>query len=654
MKIRTLLIITLAVFSLFSMILFTVFAGVSLSSVSVSEYKDMMTEMARKQSCVFEVYLESYSRRAQSVEKNPDVADYIAYLENGGFDFSDPSRAKALEAMEAMVSGENALKGISIFNEQNSVVLSAGIDQHEFLMGNRLRKLNENQFAAVPSPVINALDQSFDIVRYVKVSDSHYIICTFGEEDIRTFFNRSAPPASGKTVLICPLQNLIDHGLRGNIDESALGTPEYAAIRRYTGSKSDVKYRNGTEFFTYEVGNNTFYAFFTGIGETGWLLGVIGRADDMRTHSSSSVISLINCTIFIGAAMVTLNVLFSVRFTRPLLIIRDTLTKVRRGDHTARMNIFTGNEYGRIATEFNELLDNVVVSESRYRTVVEMSDDIIFEWNFQTGNVFFSKNFSKKFSYRPPTDSYEDSFLVKCKIHPEDAAAYKKTLDKLSVGEPVQQDEFRWKNIFGDYMWVLMRATAIRGAGNNIVKVVGVIIDIDRAKKSELILSARASYDALTGLYNRETVESLINNEIELITARKNEFAILFVDVDDFKQYNDNYSHATGDQVLKFTAVTINDVVSKFGMAGRYGGDEFVICIRNSETNDPSKAAVEMLAKLKEGFVCDMGDRLSVAVSIGIAIIRDSSKHVDEIIGLADDAMYKIKKSGKSNYGFIN
>ena len=87
---------------------------------------------------------------------------------------------------------------------------------------------------------------------------------------------------------------------------------------------------------------------------------------------------------------------------------------------------------------------------------------------------------------------------------------------------------------------------------------------------------------------------------------------------------------------------------------GRYGGDEFVACVRNIETNEPTRVARDILSGLKEGFTSDNGDKLSVNASIGISIIKDSSMPVDEIIGMADDAMYKIKKNGKSNFGILN
>ena len=181
------------------------------------------------------------------------------------------------------------------------------------------------------------------------------------------------------------------------------------------------------------------------------------------------------------------------------------------------------------------------------------------------------------------------------------------------------------------------------------------MVDIDRAKKSEQQLTERASFDALTGLYNRETIENQINNEISLCEVRKSEMAVLFVDVDDFKHFNDNYSHAIGDEVLKFVAKTIKSEVDEIGFGGRYGGDEFIVMVRNAEVNNPATIAERIISKLSNGFEpTDSDEHLSVSVSIGIAVIKDDyNTRVEYLIGKADDAMYSVKKSGKSNFAFI-
>jgi len=655
MKIRTMLIISLTVFSLFAMILFTLFVSIHFSASSEKQFKQIIQTMSEKQVVALDSIFDIYVQRFENIATIPAVLEYTnnyASRDDMEEDEFPAIAAKAVDALKAAAYEGGSINGIIIFDSENEPLLVAGTQDIDYLMTHVLPRLDENQFGVVSLSVENAMGQNFEVMRYTKIADTQlYILCTYSSTDLEEFMVHSKPSNSGKLILICPLKNLLDLTFRVNIAETRQNL-EYAHIHTFT---QDERFRNGTEIFNYTVSRERSYALFNEVGNSGWLLGVVGRADDIGDITGNSVSMMVNITIILGLALTGLGIFFTLKFTKPLVVIKDVLTKVHRGDHELRIgNIAQGNEYGKIANEFNELLDNVVIGESRHKTVIEMSDNIIFEWNFPKDEVVFSNNFSKKFSYRAPTDAYKDSFLVKSKVHPEDAANYKKTLDKLSRGESIQQDEFRWKNIFGDYVWFLLRACAIRDKNDEILKVVGVIVDIDNAKKREKILSARANYDALTSLYNRETLEELINNEIDLITARKNEFAILFIDVDDFKFFNDNYSHATGDQVLKFTALTINDIVSNYGMAGRFGGDEFVVCIRNSEVNDPAKTAEEILAKLGEGFMCDVGDQLSVKVSIGIAIIRDTAKRVEEIIGMADEAMYKIKKSGKSNYGFIN
>ena len=200
-----------------------------------------------------------------------------------------------------------------------------------------------------------------------------------------------------------------------------------------------------------------------------------------------------------------------------------------------------------------------------------------------------------------------------------------------------------------------MRTSTLKDKDGKPLKVVGVMVDINRAKESEEKLTERASYDALTELYNRETIEQKINTEISLSEMRKSEMAVLFVDVDDFKHYNDNYSHATGDEVLKFVGKTLREAVGEeSGFAGRFGGDEFILLVRNAEENNPAAIAQKIIDTLAAGFEAEIGERLSVSVSIGIAAIKDDyNTRVEYLIGKADDAMYSVKKSGKSNYAFL-
>lgn len=370
--------------------------------------------------------------------------------------------------------------------------------------------------------------------------------------------------------------------------------------------------------------------------------------------STGSLSPIIAVAGLLSVVSIVVVIFVAKAVTSPLKRIEETLKKIRRGDHEARIGTVSTNEYGQMSRAFNNLVDEIVVSEDRYRTISDMSDNIIFEWNFKTNEVMFSNNFNKKFSYRAPSDHFGDSFLLKAKVHPDDADRYRSDLDALEKGKNFERNEYRIKNIYGDFIWVLMRTATLKDKDGKPLKVVGVMVDIDRAKKSEQQLTERASYDALTELYNRETIESQIDNEISLSEMRKSEMAVLFIDVDDFKHYNDNYSHATGDQVLKFVAKTLREATDGIGFAGRYGGDEFIVMLRNAETNNPAQVAQDIIAKLDSGFDADIGERLTVSVSIGIAVIKDDyNTRVEYLIGKADDAMYSVKKSGKSNFAFI-
>ena len=138
-------------------------------------------------------------------------------------------------------------------------------------------------------------------------------------------------------------------------------------------------------------------------------------------------------------------------------------------------------------------------------------------------------------------------------------------------------------------------------------------------------------------------------------TADGTELYLLIMDVDNFKTINDMYGHIEGDRALKLIARSLCLAGESRGLfVSRYGGDEFIACIRNAELNDPAQVAQQVIQKLDAGFDADIGEHLSISVSIGIAVIKDDyNTRVEYLIGKADDAMYSVKKSGKSNYAFI-
>ena len=180
------------------------------------------------------------------------------------------------------------------------------------------------------------------------------------------------------------------------------------------------------------------------------------------------------------------------------------------------------------------------------------------------------------------------------------------------------------------------------------------LVDIDREKKSAITLIQKANYDQLTSLYNRATFLRTLDEEILLSYSRRSLDALMFIDLDDFKHFNDEYGHKCGDEVLVFVAETIKEITFDKGFGGRLGGDEFVMCLTNLKLiGDAGKAAGEIISILNEGFTSESTQlHLNIHCSIGIAFFRENGANSTELLEAADAAMYKIKKSGKSNYAF--
>lgn len=640
MKVKTMIMIAMICFSIIPMIVYGIFANIYVKNNAEEEFHAQLEDVISNESFALEVYLNSVHSEIATLS---DIELVRSAAQNGQPD------ANANDFLSRVAAENRTIQSARLVNADGRIIAgtNAGSDVSDF-----------SRFAGYEDDVLyfNDIEQQASATMFVKREIGGCTLIIDYNIANELFLSNLALNSSfyknGVLVLIDPKQNWTTGS--GNYNNTGLSRYTSAIVDRLASLEDNTP----TEIISYtdaKTNDNSVAAMVRVGGQNGIIALAscpVSQNADFWVGTATSPI--VGTAVLLAVICIAAAIVIPIIITRPLKVIEETLVKIRRGDHEARISTVSNNEYGQISRAFNNLVDEIVVSEDRYRTIIEMSDNIIFEWNFKTNEVFFSNNFNQKFSYRAPSDHFGDSFLLKAKLHPEDADRYRSDLDKLEKGKNFERNEYRMKNIYGDFIWVLMRTATLHDKDGKPLKVVGVMVDIDRAKKSEQQLTERASYDALTELYNRETIESQIDNEIALSAARKSEMAVLFIDVDDFKHYNDNYSHATGDQVLKFVAKTIKGVVEEFGFAGRYGGDEFIACIRNAEINTPTSVAQQIIARLDEGFDADIGERLTVSVSIGISLIKDDyNTRVEYLIGKADDAMYSVKKSGKSNYAII-
>lgn len=157
-----------------------------------------------------------------------------------------------------------------------------------------------------------------------------------------------------------------------------------------------------------------------------------------------------------------------------------------------------------------------------------------------------------------------------------------------------------------------------------------------------------ATYDVLTNIYNRRTLEELLHKQLAASKRSGEKFTICILDIDRFKRVNDTYGHEIGDEVLRQTAAMLKESIRINDIIARYGGEEFVVIITDSGTYGAFIVA-ERLRKAIENLEVRFGfQTLKITISLGLATYPDHGIHRDALLEHADEALYKAKNAGRN------
>jgi diguanylate cyclase (GGDEF)-like protein/PAS domain S-box-containing protein len=178
--------------------------------------------------------------------------------------------------------------------------------------------------------------------------------------------------------------------------------------------------------------------------------------------------------------------------------------------------------------------------------------------------------------------------------------------------------------------------------------------DITERSEWEEKLIYQANFDQLTGLYNRHYMQSFMDLACSRARRHRQKVALLFIDIDNFKDINDTLGHYTGDEVLKQTATRIRNLLRESDTPARTGGDEFTILLEELEKNAHAEVVARKLVDLfKQPFMVKEQE-IYTTVSIGISIYPDDGESLDQLMQYADMAMYQVKVDGRNNYRFFS
>jgi diguanylate cyclase (GGDEF)-like protein/PAS domain S-box-containing protein len=281
-------------------------------------------------------------------------------------------------------------------------------------------------------------------------------------------------------------------------------------------------------------------------------------------------------------------------------------------------------------------------SEAQFRMIAENSTDVIVYAQHGT-MVWVSPSLTEELGWEP-VDWVGKPILAF--VHPDDSDAMTAVRDILDLTVPVRT-RFRLQSVAGTYHWVeahARRHVGESGEPDGWISAFRIIDDMVRAEKE---LDRRARFDALTGLLNRKEILHEIAEVAQRTHRTGIDTAVLFCDIDLFKDINDRLGHAAGDEVLRVLAERLTSSIRRDDHAARIGGDEMLVLLAGVHNLAEATEIAEKIRRIAANPIDLLTGVVSTTLSIGVTLSRPGER-TDDLIARADAAMYEAKATGRN------
>ena len=287
----------------------------------------------------------------------------------------------------------------------------------------------------------------------------------------------------------------------------------------------------------------------------------------------------------------------------------------------------------RYAMERKEAERALRESEERYALAAAGANDGLWDWNLQTGLAYFSPRWKAMLGLDDGViGNRPEDWLSR--IHPDDIDAFRAALHHHQQGAaPPLHTEYRIRTRDGSWRWMLCRGMAVHDKDGQPLRMAGSQTDITARKQAEERLLKDALRDGLTGLSNRNLITHRLHQAIERQQRQPERyFAVLFLDLDRFKNVNDSLGHTTGDRLLIECGRRLGLCCRPNDTLARLGGDEFVLLLEDiDDATDAIRVADRIQRQFATPFVIDAYE-LFMNCSIGIALSGPGYRHPDELL----------------------
>lgn len=290
-------------------------------------------------------------------------------------------------------------------------------------------------------------------------------------------------------------------------------------------------------------------------------------------------------------------------------------------------------------------------SEERYALAVQGANDGIWDWDMRTQQVYYSTRWKAMLGYEESEVSASINEWFN-RVYVEDRAALSEAVRMHIRAENAHfEHEHRIRHKNGSYRWYLSRGLVYRDEKQVAVRMAGSLTDITPRKNAEEKLIHDARHDTLTGLLNRTSMVEQLRMVIDRLQRRPTYlYAVLFIDLDHFKDVNDSFGHSVGDQLVIAVGQMLRRIIRPTDSVARLGGDEFVILLEDiRDISDATRVAERIRSELRSAELL-AGRHLFVTASIGIVLSASGYVEPDDLLRDADIAMYRAKARGRDGF----
>ena len=292
-------------------------------------------------------------------------------------------------------------------------------------------------------------------------------------------------------------------------------------------------------------------------------------------------------------------------------------------------------------------------SEDRLNGILASILDVVWSFSADLSKLIYINQSTENVYGYPPS-----SFMVRPQlwfdaVHPEDRAHVRNSLRALSADFPLCDCEYRIMHRDQSIRWIHCRGRLVLGNDGKPARIDGVSTDITERKSAEQQVQTLAYYDSVTALPNRALLQDRLEQAMHIAMRNRNKVALLFMDLDNFKNINDSLGHHIGDMLLREIGERLQQCVREEDTVARIGGDEFLVVLPNIDHGPQAvQVAEKILAATARPFTLQE-NQIHTTISIGISVFPDDGNTPHELIRHADSALYQAKSHGRDNYQFF-